>query len=411
GELAQGMGDRLLEIAAAVNDPLIEAKALWNLMLLEDNIKRDYFKAIEFGEASLAIARAHNLVEPLAYTLHDLSRSYKEVSRIEESLDAAIEADRLFRTLNQPAMVIDNLALTADISFQVGELEKARHYGEEALELSRKTGSLWGLGYSGFTLAPIYVEFAEFEAAIDSMELSIQAWSVSNAVREFYFLSVWILAWIYASAGDLKKAFDLAGKLNTVSQDEGELVLGLAMPEVVGLTYSYLYFLEGDTQKASETLGEIPDQDAWFFQFQPPVPALVSSLICDIAMAAGDFQPALSLAQAAIQVVRQSGARPYMADLLLCEGEALIQTGMVEQGLRSLNMALSEAELTHSRRAEIKILARWGALEYAQGERDQSEKLLIRARKLRDTIATSIKDEKLRELFLASRLIASIEGE
>ena len=44
------------------------------------------------GERSLAIAREHQLSEQLAYTLHDLGRTYAFSGRFEEALNVLIEA-------------------------------------------------------------------------------------------------------------------------------------------------------------------------------------------------------------------------------------------------------------------------------------------------------------------------------
>ncbi len=69
-----------LPLAQELEDAAAEAKILWTLMLLH-LFSGETDRAKEYGEASLTIARRHDLTRQLAYTHHDLGRVYSYLGR------------------------------------------------------------------------------------------------------------------------------------------------------------------------------------------------------------------------------------------------------------------------------------------------------------------------------------------
>ncbi|MBI4675611.1 MAG: hypothetical protein HY741_28540 [Chloroflexi bacterium] len=70
---AKQLSAEALALARALDNPAAEAKILWNLMLVGTRVDTAYREGIAFGEQSLAIARAHDLREQIAYDLKDLA--------------------------------------------------------------------------------------------------------------------------------------------------------------------------------------------------------------------------------------------------------------------------------------------------------------------------------------------------
>ena len=73
---ARALAEGALELATELGDYRAQAKAYWELLLVQRfGYKRDDL-AVPYGEKAIAIAREHGLKEELAYALHDISYSY-----------------------------------------------------------------------------------------------------------------------------------------------------------------------------------------------------------------------------------------------------------------------------------------------------------------------------------------------
>ncbi len=107
------LSEQALALGRQLNDHRAEAKALWNLMLVALLAEDDRQTALTFGEQALELARAHNLREELAYTLHDLANVYAGVGRAGDAWAAGEEAGDLWRELGNQPMLVDNRANSA----------------------------------------------------------------------------------------------------------------------------------------------------------------------------------------------------------------------------------------------------------------------------------------------------------
>ena len=75
------LSERSLVLARRLGDYTAEAKTLWNSLLIEILAGDDYYKALEFGERGLEVARQDDLKEQIAFTLQDLFRAYAAVGK------------------------------------------------------------------------------------------------------------------------------------------------------------------------------------------------------------------------------------------------------------------------------------------------------------------------------------------
>src|SRR5581483_10224797 len=121
---ARELNMEALERARAVKNQQAEARVLWNLML------GAYFTgqpqlALEYGEQGIALARALNLREQLAFLLNDISRVYIGNAAPEKGIAALDEARTIFQEFDNLPMLADNLASTADALSTVGQFDAA----------------------------------------------------------------------------------------------------------------------------------------------------------------------------------------------------------------------------------------------------------------------------------------------
>lgn len=90
--LARTMSERSLVLAQQLGDHPTEAKTLWNNLLVEV-LAGEYYKALEFGEQSLQIAKQYDFQEQIAFTLQDSSRAHVAVEQFPEA-EAAFASAR-----------------------------------------------------------------------------------------------------------------------------------------------------------------------------------------------------------------------------------------------------------------------------------------------------------------------------
>ena len=96
----------------------------------------DEEKAREVGEAGLALARALNLEETLAYTLNDLHWVYVSLGEIRQAQTYLEEAVAHWRALSNIPMLLDSLNGSGLLYSLVGAFDQALAAGEEGAELA-----------------------------------------------------------------------------------------------------------------------------------------------------------------------------------------------------------------------------------------------------------------------------------
>ena len=148
-DLTKGLAlcDQALQRARETGNRPAEAKVLWNLLLLY-NFAGRFDEAIQYGERSLALARAENLREQMAFTLNDLARPYAFTGRMAEAFRAQAEADTLWRDLGNLPMLADNLSNWGTYSFLFGDYKPSFPRVHEALRISQEIGNVWGQAYA-----------------------------------------------------------------------------------------------------------------------------------------------------------------------------------------------------------------------------------------------------------------------
>ncbi|MEE8465928.1 MAG: adenylate/guanylate cyclase domain-containing protein, partial [Dehalococcoidia bacterium] len=142
-DLARALSARSLVLAQQLGDHASEAKTLWNNLLLELLAAEDYYKAIEYGERSLQIARQYDLKEQTAFTLQDTGRAHVAVEQFPEAKLALEDARAYWRSTGNMNMLADNLYNAAGVLYAQLDFAGAWEFGQEALEISRSIGSVY----------------------------------------------------------------------------------------------------------------------------------------------------------------------------------------------------------------------------------------------------------------------------
>ena len=141
-EKARVLLERSLILARHLSDHTSQARILWQSMLIENVAGEDFFKALEFGEQSLRMARLYELDEQSAYTLQDIARSHLAVGQFVEAKEALEGARVFWRNFGNQPMLADNLINSAGVIFAEGANAAGYEMIEEALKISNSIGSV-----------------------------------------------------------------------------------------------------------------------------------------------------------------------------------------------------------------------------------------------------------------------------
>lgn len=346
---SQALSLEALGMARELGDPRSEARALWNLVLIENYTSAQVELAVTYGEKALAIAVQHGFREELAFIQHDLARTYYRRGNVEEARRLAMKAQDYWRETGNKPMLADNLTLMAEASYMMAQFEAAAALAEKALHVSQETGNLWGQAYSQYMLAPLYLEWGEVDQGLQLLESSRRLAEQAQFTAPLMFLQM-IRGWAYGYLGDRETAVRL---LENVPMPDpfpsmfGELGL------VVQLFRSHF---AGEPDQARAVLDEIGDSilaGAMEQYFGP----LIYAFALQVLLASSDFERALAASEVYQQHMGSNHIYLSMPDLLRDRGRALLGLGRRSEAYTSLQEAYREAREQNSRRALPSILA------------------------------------------------------
>jgi tetratricopeptide (TPR) repeat protein len=382
---------KALELSRKLGDEAAEAKIQWNLA----NIYRfteGAEKALVAGERSLVLARKHDLREQIAFTLNDLPYIYWGLGKHEKAQQAVSEASELWRQMDNKPMLTDSLATATSSHVFSGEFDKAIALSDEAFEISKSIGNLWGQSYSRFVVGNAYWELGNPARAIEMMRQAI----TFGEKAQFLVVQVWTrghLALVYANLGLTKKAREIAERAQFLAR--GRLLMYYPFTQAV---MAQIELLEGDISKASDELDHINLADsALDFIF---IPYLKNAQI-QLALAQNDQDCALDIIEEHFQTIQFHNQRLFLPSVFYLRAKAQIDMGQVNAARESLIKAQTKAQAMGSRWWLWQILARLGELEVKADEFGAAKELREQACQIALDIADRTGSEQLSESFLA----------
>ncbi|MCB9154253.1 MAG: AAA family ATPase [Caldilineae bacterium] len=393
---ARELAKRALELARAVGDYEAEARLLWNL-LLASKFAGTPSEAIAFGEASLAIAREHNLRQQMAFTLNDLGIfAYVDAGRVEDALRTLSQARPLWIELGNRPMQADNLSSSAIIHFLLGNFDKADAAAQEALTISQETANLWGQSYSQWTVGDVLFERGQWGAAIDCMRECVDL----AARAGFTGAAVGIgssMAFVYGAIGAIDRGIKQAHDVQRLAEEglQGWLVWPLSI-EV------QLLLKLGRIAEATTVMARV---DSMFDSgrvgnYLPYVGVSVSLARGHLALAKGDLAGSGAAAAALAEYLERASIRVFMPDAHSLNAQTLLRHGKPEAAAEQLARAIAVARSMGSRRSLWTALAALSRIETDLGLADEAESHRSEARQLVAHIAECLPHSELRSLFL-----------
>jgi tetratricopeptide (TPR) repeat protein len=403
--LGHDLSQKALGLAHELGDRPAEAKALWNLLqYYMAGSKLD--EALEYGERALQIAREEGLREQIAYVLTELNKVYFMTEQPEPAVAALEEARTLWRELGVLNMLADNLASTSMMNIMLGKYQPALVISAEAQQVSRAIGNLWNQSYSLYMLDMVHFDRGDIGQAIEVAEECLRL-AEQAGFAEGINQSGFDLALIYGTMGALPRAFEAAGR----TQARADAVAGVAYswPQIEAL-FLFLLILDGRAAEAQAALNESPlaQDPARLKQQFIMTQFLFAQVEAHLALAKGDHQQALALADGVVAKLRHNGVRLFLADVLCFKGRALRAAGRVDEARSALKAAKSEAEELGSRRMLWQIEAELAGIAAGRGDQNAARALWRRAAEVIEYIAAHAGSAELATSFVNQKSVRSV---
>lgn len=366
-----------LQLARESKNRSAEAKILWNLLLL-CNFAGRFDEAIEFGEKSLAIARAENLREQMAFTLNDLARPYAFTSRKQDAFQAQAEADRLWRELDNLPMLADNLSNWGAYSFLFGDYQPSFPRVHEALRISEEIGNEWGQAYANETLGFMYIELCQLDQALKHLQEGAELASRVGFL-DAQCTGVSFSGLVYSELGVPETGVPALEQLVANKN---------FAPEWLVAPYSSLAMLLCDLGNMASAKTALDAAEAAVQSTQDPLAHLSVNLARTHCHLAQDH-PELAYGSAldTLEILEKNGLYPFKLLAQYYQGRALVALGRTREALSILQVAEREAKVTGRKSFLWEMQALLATLYRERGEAAQAELLKGKAREAAQYIA------------------------
>lgn len=387
-QIGREICDRALVLARELHDGAAEAKILWNLLLV-NGFTGHHRAAVEYGEQSLALARALNLKTQIAYTLNDIGTyGYFSNGELEKSHAALAEARGLWRELEILPMLGDNLNNSGILEYMRGNYAQAQIFSDEALAISERISSLWGQSLARTFRGLRQAEAGDYGASLSELQTAYDLARRSGA--GIVIITATNLALAYSVVGEIQLGYDVI----QIADQEIEIQLYRA-PAKAAL--AYLTFLRGDTEHARAILQVAHPRSAHELEFSY-LPSIIAE--GEIGLADGRAQEVVQYTETLGANLLEFGMPSFVADADLYRGRALTVLQRYEEARSAFERAETLAKSVKSKRTLWQIYLHWSRLEYAANNNPRASELEERANAMIQAIAATL-PESYRAPFLS----------
>jgi class 3 adenylate cyclase/tetratricopeptide (TPR) repeat protein len=398
-EEGRALAQRALELARQLDDHAAEARALWNMMLMEVMGAGNLERAVELGEQALAIARQYGSEEEQAYILHDLARAFLDSGQYEQAWPMLADAKRFWRELGNRAMLADSLGVEAAGHMALGEFERAARTAQEGVDIARAIANPWGVAYNQMIAGLAYFQSGQFRASRQAFAEAYKLGGESGFISA-QGTAVMVLAWTDGLFGDPQRG---AERLQAFAELRADLLT--PVDALLAATRAYLLIQAGDRAAAEQVAANLnwtPERGEKDIYFGP----LEDIFLGELAYERGEYELALAFSEQPIKELEQSRQLVFLLDLYCLRGKALLRLGRAAEGRQVLERAADQARQAGARRVLWTILlAMLGpdpALKTGEkSAREQEESARGEAHALAQLFVEQIEDEGLRVKFKA----------
>ncbi len=271
---AMEIAQEALHVARAFHDQHSEARVLWIMMLLNLYGGEGPHQGVVYGEQALALARALNWREQIAYTLNDLVYTYLNLGEMGKADECAAAAQALWRELDNKPMLTDNLNASGMGYLLRGAYQNALDAAHKARALSQTIGNPWGETTSYMLEGYVHLERGEWNNALTCFQQCIR---VGDPIGIFgpIVMARFEMAQLLAFLGDSARAEEIAHDALERTQKQALNWNGWAYA-----VWAVVAHARGDMENFMQAVQEIGDAPSEFFYARIlPMGAGVISLV------------------------------------------------------------------------------------------------------------------------------------
>jgi len=402
---AQALALDALALADDLSDHPAEAKIYWILLLANRFGNEGARKAVEYGERSLALARALSLKQQLAFTLKDLAVAYVVCGRFPAAQAILPEAISLWRELDNKPMLAEVLGGQSAQSFGWGEFDQAIRAGEESYALNQSIRNRFGLAVTGSFLCFAYEELGQMAMAIQRAQEAVGIGAELDLRSGPNWAVLLELASMFGFLGDHARAVEYAERAIATTDPEIPARVELSRAVRASLYLQQGQRAEAEALLASSVFGSFES----FLEATAAVTGQAFLVHAELALAQNDPERALTLMDDVIESVGRMGLLVLLPSALHVKARAVWALGRMDEARAMLVDARARAEAMQARYRLLPILMSLRELEIALGHPVEAEAVRLEASEVAMYIAEHAPVE-LRTSFLSLPSVRVVMG-
>lgn len=284
----------------------------------------------------------------------------------------------MWRELEVPPMLADNLNNSAILEYIWGDYAGAQQLYDEALEISERIGSAWGQMLAHAFRGTCQAEIGNYGTALTELQT---AYAIARRMNlGITIIAATNLALAYAGVGEIQ----LGKQVIEIADHEIEIPLYRA-PAKAAL--AYLVFLNGEEERAELILQDAHPRSQGGLEFSY-LPSIIAE--GEIGLARGNTARVIEYMEALATILVRFGIKSFVADTDMYRARALARQRRFAEARAAFERAETYATEIGSQRALWQIYAHWARWEHVQGNTARANELGQQACILIDQIAATL---------------------
>ncbi len=401
--LGRRLSEEAVVMARRIGDRAAEARALWNIVVANVYGGGDAARAVEAGEASIAIARELGEREQLAFTLNDVTRAYMAIGDFATAAQRLADARPLWEELDNRPMLGENLTIGSAMHMFHGDFAAALADARRAAEISASIDNAWGESHALITIYRVELELGRLGDAFDTIERSMELGERGG----FAYAGIATradLGRLIAYLGDGERGLALADESIALALERVPPAASISHVARANALIALGRHGEAHGPLDQVDLMMLPEPDRTFLM------VAWRTTRSRLVLAEGDVDAAEAIAQGLLEDVRANGVVVLEAEALLALARAHVAADRSEEAKDELAEAIEHAERLGERRLLWEALALFATVRDRQGSTSAAADLRCRAREIVEEIAAGVADADLRRRFLSREDVRALEG-
>jgi class 3 adenylate cyclase/tetratricopeptide (TPR) repeat protein len=402
--LGRRLSEEAVVMARRIGDRAAEARALWNIVVANVYGGGDAGRAVEAGEASLAIARELGEREQVAFTLNDVCRAYMAKGDFDTAAQRLAEARLLWEELDNRPMLGENLTVGSSMHMFHGDFAAALADARQAAEISASIGNAWGESHALITVYRVELELGRLGEAIDTIQRSMELGERGG----FAYAGIATradLGRLIAYLGDGERGLALADESIAVALERVPPAASISHVARASALIALGRHAEAHAPLDQVDLMMLPEPDRTFLM------VAARTTRSRLALDEGEVDEAEAIAQSLLEELREKGVKVLEAQALFALASAHMAADRFEEADSELAEAIKLAEALGELRVLWEALALSADLSARMGAEQEAAELRARARAIVEEIAAGLADPDLRRRFLSRDDTLALEAD